>query len=796
MSARKSPKAFQEAVVMPGRLLLLILMIITLAVFGCSSGGGMEVTAPEEPMANAVAGDSHYLWGLWQFHADPVEGTLDAVQVRMADMHLNAMRFLEPPPYVYLTVESLQFNGNIIEVDIGLRHPFLGLNRFTGFDVCGVLITSGSITGFSDSDLVMAGIGDTRLLNADGYTRWWNPAEFPVNEGTMFSYQDGLLGQPDSVADYNCTLNGYKYFCDDLDDPADPMSDVTIANRGMFSAGQKNVRHYTIEIGGDGLIFNYAVDANWKQPTGSPPWDIPGDFPPVANRPEPWRISVTETENTLYYEETAYGGDISLSIDVYDWYNADANLVRVEAPGVVAMTESSTAIGGGAGYSTYEIEISGCSPSAAGDLDLLITIESDDVDYGGLLTGETVSAYFIHTTEVADEAPITDPWSEEFIVLSGTGGRFPVIAQTPNGDVIAAWSQNPGVHYAEFTFPDTWGTAGTVSPSIDAIRMSIEPGLSGDDILITTQRYGGTTYIAGVPTEYGDPLLYMWDGSTIWDEWATGMIHDQIMHHTMIDFQGKFQWYWGTRASYGHPIQVQYSNWQQGVFYDYAPNYYYFGYPNCSELGYSRCWDDDSSGNAYVVFEWDRMKNPYQPPVDQRGLFLGKQFLPNMTPVDAEYIIENTTNDACDSPSLAIDSDDRVHVAYRRYVDSTSEWQIVHRWSDGGTSWNSTNETIVWSGTLEPEWRYISLDIDSQDRIHLTFWVNREILYTRSDNGTDWLELEWVNESSEGLIDSADYQQWMFVDADDQVHVVWARIDVTPSVEYGTLYHRWRLALP
>ena len=195
------------------------------------------------------------------------------------------------------------------------------------------------------------------------------------------------------------------------------------------------------------------------------------------------------------------------------------------------------------------------------------------------------------------------------------------------------------------------------------------------------------------------------------------------------------------------------------------------------------------------VYEWDRMKNPYQSPVDHRGLVLCKQFLPNMSNVDAEYMIENTTNDHCDSASMAIDSTDRVHVAYRRYIDASSTWQVVHRWSDGGTSWSGANETIVWSGTYEPEWRYISLDIDSTDRIHLTFWYNRDIWYTRSDNGIDWLDFELVNESLVG-VGTDDLQQWMFVDADDQVHVVWARIPVSPTVEYGTIYHRWRLAVP
>lgn len=345
------------------------------------------------------------MWGFWQLTADPVAKTLEAAPLRVADMHLNALPFLEPPPLLNLTLESIEFNGNIIEADIGLRHPFLGLNEFSGFDVCGILISNGTISGFSDADLVMAGDGDTRLLNPDGYARWWNPEEFPVNPGTIFGYNDGLLGAPDSFANFNSTLNGYKYFCDALDDPDDPMSDVTIDDRGLFSAGLKNVRHYTIEIGADGLVFNYAVDANWKFPQGGAPWEAPADFAPAANRPEAWRIEAVETDNTLYFEDPNSGGDLSLSIDVYDWFNADMNTVRVEAPGVIPVTESSSPISGGEGFSTYQLDIYNCTPSSAGLLELLVTVESDETGYGGLLPSEPVSAYFTITVEVDDEAP-------------------------------------------------------------------------------------------------------------------------------------------------------------------------------------------------------------------------------------------------------------------------------------------------------------------------------------------------------------------------------------------------------
>ncbi len=378
-------------------------LIIGLFIFcGCAGGGNPStVVAPVDATGiNAQTASSHSCWGLWQFTADPVNETLDVVPLRLVDMHLNAIPFLEPPANLYLTIESLAFNGDIIDVDIGLRHPFLGLTKFTGFDVCGVFISSGNQTGFDDPDLVMAGEGDTRLMNPDGLTRWWNPAEFPVNDGTIFSYKDGMLGTPDLSADYNCTLNGYKYFCDDLDDLYDPMSEVTSENRGYFSAGQKNVRHYTIKME-SGLVFNYAVDASWKMPIGSSPWTVPDDFPSGANRTEAWNVSVTEINNALFHNNEGSGGALSLSIDVYDWVNAGLNTVRVESPGNFDSAFSDIPIGGGEGYSTYEIDITDAYPITAGMIDLLITVESEAEGYQGLLPGKSISAYFPYQTTVA-----------------------------------------------------------------------------------------------------------------------------------------------------------------------------------------------------------------------------------------------------------------------------------------------------------------------------------------------------------------------------------------------------------
>ncbi len=383
---------------------LIITILIALFALGCSGGNGTPSSPDTVLNETERAAGQHAIWGLWQGIIDTQAEMIEFVPLRIAELHLNALPFLEPPLYLYLSVEHLQFNGDEIEVDIGLRHPFLGLNQFTGFDVCGIFITNGSVTGFSDPAIMMPGEGETRLLNPDGYSRWWNPTEFPVNPGTIKGYTDGLLGNPYSVAEFNCTLNGYKYFCDDLAEITDTLDAVTLENRGMFNAGQKNVRCYIIKLGAGGLVFNYAVDACWKFPTGGAPWEIPGDFPPKANREEAWRISVNEIENTLYNDGVDNGGDLSLSIDVYDWFNADMNSVRVESPGNFTMIETATAVGGGEGYSTYEIDITGATPGEE-SIDILISVISGQEDFGGFITGTNTTAYLVHIADVSGEQP-------------------------------------------------------------------------------------------------------------------------------------------------------------------------------------------------------------------------------------------------------------------------------------------------------------------------------------------------------------------------------------------------------
>ncbi len=460
------------------KIYFIVLIFAVTAILGCS-GGGDNPTAPSEQAAQSTA-SHHQTWGMWQFIADPEEGTLQVVQLRTGEFHLNALPFLEPPPGVNLTLESVKFNGNVVEADIGLRHPFLGLTEFTGFDVCGILITNGSVTGFDDPELRMAGDGDTRLLNPDGLSRWWNPAEFPVNLGTMFSYNDGLLGTADAVGHYNSTLNAYKYFCDELE-PTDPITDVSISKRGLFSAGAKNIRHYSIALDA-GLIFNYAVDACWQFPVGGSPWQAPEDFPPGANRPEARYIEVAEIENTLWNDGDSSGGDLILAVDVYDWFNAGLNTIKVESAGNFMPLSSTTTIGGGAGYSTYEVDILDATP-AADSITLFISVESESIGYDGFLPGKPVTSYFFYTADVGGESPVPQfGWARNWGPSEYTGGKG--VAVDNDGNAFASgkfqgtidFDPGPGIdnhssqggydvyvckfdYAGEFQWARTWGGA-------------------------------------------------------------------------------------------------------------------------------------------------------------------------------------------------------------------------------------------------------------------------------------------------------------------------------------------------
>jgi len=670
-----------------------ILIILIALCSGCS-GGGILSTPDAIPAGDAESGErNHYTWGLWQFVADPEAQTLDVIQLRQGSLHLNALPFLEPPPYQYLTLEGVEFEGNLLTAGIGLRHPFLGLTQFSGFDVAGVLITNGSVSGFSDPDLVMTGEGDTRLLNPDGYSRWWNPVEFPLNPGTIFGYTDGLLGAPDSLVDFNCTLNGYKYFTDDLD-PGDPLSAVDISNRGLFSPGQKNVRTYEIEIGNAGFIFNYAVDASWKFPAGSPPWTAPDDFLPGANRAEPWRIETTETENTLWNDGVGSGGNLSLQVDVYDWFDAELNTVRVESPGNFTLVESAVTTGGGVGYSTYELDITGATPAPA-EIDLLISVISEDEDFGGFIPGVNTTAYFTYTADVSGDTPVSFDieWDDE-IQLESIYPQYeeisPAVAQQTNGQLRVVWQglrDTPGIqdHSARSSDGISWVTGAIFNSSggtVTVDKAKVMTDLEGDSYMICARPYGH--FLCDADRSIGGNSDYTYYTIPSEPDMEFGRTDDGYpVTWTNSSTDGP-----GIRFRRG-PVPNRIGPTNGGFDWVHLPTI------PVTEQGYVshvRSWDLDSTGNLYLVY-YDTVDNSIEISISNDD---GDTWNSPVT------IFTDAGYDNVKHPSLAVGDDDYVHVSFVRGNTSTNEYEMCYaRSTDGGANW--TTPVVLDTSTSEIE---------------------------------------------------------------------------------------------
>jgi hypothetical protein len=403
-----------------------IVLLVVMLCLGCSgnqSKKGMDplstpLTGSPGNIRMGEAATNHSLLGLFSCRVDTSKSDIEVVPLRDAMFHLNALRFLEPPPPVRMKLSKIVLNSQTVDVDVQLLHPFPGLDKYSGFDVCGIVIASGSYSGFSDPDLVVGVEGDTRLVNPDGLTRWWNPVEFPYNSNVpMWGYIDGKKGTPDSVAHYTATLNGYKYFADGLS-LNDSVATIDHASRGAFIAGSANSRHYKIELDA-GLVFNYAIDACWLPPVGEPVV-VPDSFVPSSNREEPYFLTANVVNNTLFYDPTtgSGGGELDLDINCYDWFNGDKNTVRVESPGVFEPYTTNVITGGNDVFSTYHVDIINPMVASSDQVTIWVSAEAA-MGYDGFLPNKVTSAFMAPlevTVQVISTEEIKLVWGDETVI--------------------------------------------------------------------------------------------------------------------------------------------------------------------------------------------------------------------------------------------------------------------------------------------------------------------------------------------------------------------------------------------
>jgi len=416
--------------------LLLALLLALLA--GCS-GSDNPVNPPTDftdRTENNSAANTR-MWGLWDITINADTKTAEVFPLRAAEFTANVTQFLQPPisktHLMGIEIDpSSDFPNGYIVVDVILNHPFPGLDMYTGFDVRGVCIGNGSVPGISDTNLLYAGPEDLHVLNPDGLTRWFNPSEFTSYE-TILGFTRGKLGVPST--DFTATLNGYKYFCDNLeaeDDLSGFFANPSCPNpRGMFTAGNTNRRTYELQFpviqGEPFLSFQYAVIASWENPDPVPPMDIPGDFPISANCYEAFCYS-TADESDMYYTDSSSGGTLKLDLRVFahmedgspDPVSSRISQIHLETQtGLITgnlatfdTTALQAAIGSEDNKSViYNLEFAGVNPSESGDFPLLVVVECSDPDSydpgfpGFAFPDGVLAGYYLTTVHVSDLGP-------------------------------------------------------------------------------------------------------------------------------------------------------------------------------------------------------------------------------------------------------------------------------------------------------------------------------------------------------------------------------------------------------
>lgn len=423
---------------------------LTAAVISCASGN--DPVAPDFTKQAVSLSQSRSLWGLWEVLIEPSTWQVSIIPRRSPQYTVDVVQFLQKPAgnpanlSIKVTDVSKWASEGRLKVDVGLRHPFPGFNMYTGFDVMGVFMAPGTVSGIYDSDVLYTnGDNEPVLENADGYTRWMNPTEFPSN-GTILAFVPGKLGTPD-IGLFTSTINGYKYFADGLEKNV-PVAGFlgSTSGRGAFKPGSFNEREYLLKFplvgGAPYLIFQYAVVASWIEPdktlSGDPGIiDVPGDFTLSANIAEAVCINVTDN-SSLYYSGGVGGGKLSLNLEIFDWGALNSQVSNqihqliIEGPiGVlpgdwVAFDQTalkSKASPGTSISSVYEIEISGCTPFSTKDIPLLITVESSSPDKfdpgtGTPATDDRLASYYLHKVKVSGVVPST------ITLISPNGGEI------------------------------------------------------------------------------------------------------------------------------------------------------------------------------------------------------------------------------------------------------------------------------------------------------------------------------------------------------------------------------------
>jgi len=260
------------------KVLVVVILVVLVFAVSCSSSNKSPVVPDTTIQSDSNTGNlsNHWLWGYWEASIPDTHDRIEVVPVRGTSIHMNVRRFLEFQPCDdCLKITELSINPDLekISAQVQLRHPFPGLDKYTGFNLRLVVISDGS-RYFPELDARVpdAALGDFTMLDPAGYTRFWNTVEYPEGSGDwkILEYSRGNYASPGG---FTGTVN--------------PFTTCPSDERMSVEAGSVQYVDVYMNLPTGPIKFGYAVDASWEPPLVDPPVDIINDFPSSANSLEP-----------------------------------------------------------------------------------------------------------------------------------------------------------------------------------------------------------------------------------------------------------------------------------------------------------------------------------------------------------------------------------------------------------------------------------------------------------------------------------------------------------------------------
>ncbi len=714
---------------------------------------------PENPVARDTTG-ARVLWGLWDVVLDGDALEFEVVPVRGAAFRANLNSFMEPPAgspgnlgIQILDLSKIYQTGEC-SVRVSLTHPFPGLYTYTGFDVRGVFIHNGSRTSKYSSALSMADPSsgtDAVLLNADGYTRWFNRMEFR-DEG-LLGYTPGVLGHELS---WSAHLNPYKAFADGLGEGSDFATWLSVpeneSRRCMFRPGHTNNRVYNLRFpfvqGVPAVRFQYAVTASWSKPDPDPPINIPGHFPPQANAQEAYCISVVDAGSTLWFKEIEFergrdmyigqqsGGDLKLRVEVFDHQASGGSVTgQIARMGITSMSnlipgtnntmwfypddlEEMVIAGEGTNSSTaYLIQIEDLKPASLNKQEFLIVVESAspttyNQGFGTMApSSPPLAAYCLYLQTVHSQVPCPSDIAFNSVSKINTvsldttefAGERTVAVR--DQWLFAVWCQEINANDRDILFARSWNGGSTWSSPVevnppDTTGNQESPSLAvpPSGALYVAYRDSSVSPARIVACRSADIGMNWTDHSTVhdnsptgtqWGDWPViGVDEDHLVHCCWVDNR------------LGYPV-IFHSRAQDGM-----------GWSADIQVndGYAPVMDDqdaidmfvDSWGTVHAV--WSDLRNTmqgygttiYYDRFDEDGIRWG---------TDVRVDHDNSGPYASTSPTIAVDNAGEIHVAWidNRDTAGGNHYLYYTRSENNGLSFLSEVRVFDAAATSSPE---------------------------------------------------------------------------------------------